>query len=289
MMVQVSRKSSKSRTLPKNFVSCVAYSKKRWDEVELWIPEGLSASGGIVSARDSEFQAILPIRGKSLNFYKASPETILNNRESSDLIQVLGAGVDFSAGLGDDAYNMFDIEKLRCNKIIIASDADSDGFHIRMLIVVLLSRMCPEVIRRGMVYVAEAPIYKIEWAGGNEKFFYNQHERDQFMRESGITSFTESRYKGLGTFDPSELRETMVRPGSRRLRQIQFDPHSEDILGAYYTLFGSDTAARREAVLMSLLNDGVDYDDFMEDVRALDIEALSEDITDVRETISISY
>lgn len=285
---EVNKVTSNKKTMPEKFKSCRAYEKKNWADVELWISEGDSASGGLANARNGETQALFPVRGKSLNLFKAKIDKILDNKEVADIIQILGAGVDLGAGLGEN-FSLFDINKLRCSKLIIASDADVDGLHIRMLLTVLVWRLFPEIIRHGMLYIAETPLYSIG-SGKKATYFYSAEELDTYFDEfGGRGSVHVKRYKGLGTMGAEELNNSTMRPDSRRLVQLQFDPDDPEIYDVFEVLFGKSTDTRRNAILASLLTGEDNLDDVQETLAALESLVEETDIEDVREFETVSY
>lgn len=261
--------------MPSKFVSCRAYEKKQYDQVELWIAEGDSAIGSLQAARDSSNQALYPVRGKGLNLFKADIARIINNKEVQDLIKILGAGVDLGAGLDED-FDLFDFDKLKVGRIVIASDADKDGLHIRMLLIVLIWRLFPELIKRGMVYIAESPLYEVTHRG-KKKYFYTEAEFANWNQYNTATSV--SRNKGLGEVDAAELRETTMKPGSRRLIQVEFDPADTEILGVFDVLFGNATGTRKHRIMSSLLGEGIDYSDIADVINNIDESARNADIT----------
>ncbi len=183
---------------------------------EIFIVEGDSAGGSAKTARDRNFQAILPIRGKILNVEKASIDKVLANAEIKTMINAFGCG--FSEGYGND----FDITKLRYDKIIIMADADVDGAHISTLLLTLFYRFMPELIYEGHVYVAMPPLYKAIPSRGEEEYLYDDEALERY-RKTHKGSFTLQRYKGLGEMDAQQLWETTLDPKTRMLRQIEIE------------------------------------------------------------------
>lgn len=183
---------------------------------EIFIVEGDSAGGSAKTARDRNFQAILPIRGKILNVEKASIDKVLANAEIKTMINAFGCG--FSEGYGND----FDITKLRYNKIIIMADADVDGAHISTLLLTLFYRFMPELIFEGHVYIAMPPLYKAMPAKGKEEYLYDDKALGAYRkRQKG--AFTLQRYKGLGEMDANQLWETTLNPATRILKQVEIE------------------------------------------------------------------
>ena len=183
---------------------------------EIFIVEGDSAGGSAKTARDRQFQAILPIRGKILNVEKASIDKILANAEIKTMINAFGCG--FSEGYGND----FDITKLRYGKIVIMADADVDGAHICTLLLTLFYRFMPELIFEGHVYIAMPPLYKAIPARGKEEYLYDDAALARY-RKKHKGSFTLQRYKGLGEMDASQLWETTLNPETRILRKVEIE------------------------------------------------------------------
>lgn len=189
---------------------------KKAEECEVFIVEGDSAGGSAKTARDRNYQAILPIRGKILNVEKASIDKVLANAEIKTMINAFGCG--FSEGYGND----FDISKLRYNKIIIMADADVDGAHISTLLLTLFYRFMPDLIYEGHVYIAMPPLYKTMPARGQEEYLYDDKALEKY-RKSHKGAFTLQRYKGLGEMDADQLWDTTLNPATRRLKLVEIE------------------------------------------------------------------
>ena len=183
---------------------------------EIFIVEGDSAGGSAKTARDRNFQAILPIRGKILNVEKASIDKILANAEIKTMINAFNCG--FSEGYGND----FDITKLRYDKIIIMADADVDGAHISTLLLTLFYRFMPELIYEGHVYIAMPPLYKAMPSKGDEEYLYDDKALEKY-RKTHKSAFTLQRYKGLGEMDAEQLWETTLDPARRKLKLVEIE------------------------------------------------------------------
>lgn len=183
---------------------------------EIFIVEGDSAGGSAKTARDRNFQAILPIRGKILNVEKASIDKVLANAEIKTMINAFGCG--FSEGYGND----FDISKLRYDKIIIMADADVDGAHISTLLLTLFYRFMPELIYEGHIYIAMPPLYKAIPSKGEEEYLYDDAALERY-RKTHKGPFTLQRYKGLGEMDAQQLWETTLDPATRILKQVEIE------------------------------------------------------------------
>lgn len=183
---------------------------------EIFIVEGDSAGGSAKTARNRNFQAILPIRGKILNVEKASIDKVLANAEIKTMINAFGCG--FSEGYGND----FDISKLRYDKIIIMADADVDGAHISTLLLTLFYRFMPELIFEGHVYIAMPPLYKAIPSKGEEEYLYDDAALERY-RKSHKGNFNLQRYKGLGEMDAQQLWETTMDPATRILKKVEIE------------------------------------------------------------------
>lgn len=204
---------------------------------EIFIVEGDSAGGSAKTARNRNFQAILPIRGKILNVEKASIDKVLANAEIKTMINVFGCG--FSEGYGND----FDITKLRYDKIIIMADADVDGAHISTLLLTLFYRFMPELIYEGHVYIAMPPLYKAMPKSGEEEYLYDDKALEKYRR-THKGPFTLQRYKGLGEMDAEQLWETTLDPKRRLLKLVEIED-ARMASGVTEMLMGTEVPPRR--------------------------------------------
>ncbi|HRD61222.1 MAG TPA: DNA topoisomerase IV subunit B [Nocardioides sp.] len=217
------------------------------DRTELFIVEGDSAMGTAKAARNSEFQALLPIRGKILNVQKASIGDMLKNAECASIIQVVGAG----------SGRTFDLDAVRYQKIIFMADADSDGAHIRCLLATLFFKYMPELVREGRVFTAVPPLHRIELSNpkkGMDKYVYTYSD-DELQRKLAELSKKNvswrepvQRYKGLGEMDADQLAETTMDPRRRTLRRLTVDD-AEGAAGVFELLMGSEVAPRKEFIV----------------------------------------
>jgi DNA gyrase subunit B len=210
------------------------------EKCEIFIVEGDSAGGSAKTARNRQYQAILPIRGKILNVEKASMDKVLANAEIKTMINTFGCG--FSEGYGND----FDITKLRYNKIVLMTDADVDGSHIDTLLLTFLYRFMPELIYDGHVYIAMPPLFKVIPKRGEEQYLYDEKELDRYRR-THTGDFTLQRYKGLGEMDAEQLWETTLDPERRVLKLVEIE---DARMASEITemLMGSDVLPRRQFI-----------------------------------------
>lgn len=224
------------------FVDCRSRDKS---ERELFIVEGDSALGACKQARDPNFQAIMPIRGKILNCLKVDYDRIFKSEIITDLLKVLGCGVEVKSKANKE-LSTFDIENLRWNKIVICTDADVDGFHIRTLVLTMIYRLTPTLIDMGKVFIAESPLYEITTK--NEVYFaYDENEKEQFLKQID-GKFTIQRSKGLGENEPDMMNMTTMNPATRRLIKV-VPGQAEESARMFDILFGDDLGKRKEFII----------------------------------------
>lgn len=224
------------------FVDCRSRSK---DERELFIVEGDSALGACKQARDPDFQAIMPIRGKILNCLKADYNKIFKSEIITDLLKVLGCGVEVKTKANKD-LSTFDIDNLRWNKVIICTDADVDGFQIRTLVLTMLYRLTPTLIDMGKVFIAESPLYEI--TSSDEVYFaYTEAEKEEFISQIK-GKFTVQRSKGLGENEPDMMSLTTMNPDTRRLIKVM-PGHAEQSSMMFDILLGDNLSGRKEFII----------------------------------------
>ncbi len=225
------------------FVDCRSKNK---EERELFIVEGDSALGACKQARNPDFQAIIPIRGKILNCLKADYDKIFKSEIITDLLKVLGCGVEVKSKANKD-LSSFDLNLLRWNKIIFCTDADVDGFQIRTLLLTMIYRLTPTLIEEGKVFIAESPLYEIN-TKDKVYFAYTEAEKEQFIKEVGKTKFTVQRSKGLGENEPDMMSLTTMNPSTRRLIKIMPDD-ARKTSEMFDILLGDNLSGRKDYIV----------------------------------------
>jgi len=263
--------------LPGKLSDCVS---KDASKCELFLVEGDSAGGSAKSARDRMTQAVLPLRGKILNVERARLDKALDNEEIKSLIAALGVGIDLTMGKGSlrseeedqlefemtiGATNgpagkkkdkdgkereiLFDISKLRYDKIIIMTDADVDGEHIRTLLLTFFYRYMKPLVAAGNIYLAQPPLFVVK-VGNNERHYaMTVEERDDIVKSLKKKNFSITRFKGLGEMNADDLEDTTMAPANRRLVQVKLDPAYEmDIERMFSRLMGEKVEPRREFI-----------------------------------------
>ncbi len=241
--------------LPGKLSDCVS---KNAADCELYLVEGDSAGGTAKGGRDRLTQAILPLRGKILNVERARLDKALDNNEIKSLIAALGVGIDVLTGRGNfeedeegvsKESSHFDITKLRYHKIIIMTDADVDGEHIRTLLLTFFYRFMKPLVVNGHIYLAEPPLFVIK-AGANERYYaMTNEERDEIVKTIKKKNVTITRFKGLGEMEAHELEETAMNPETRRLVQVKYDPQMDmEVERMFSRLMGDKVEPRREFI-----------------------------------------
>lgn len=225
------------------FVDC---RSKNVMERELFIVEGDSALGACKQARNPDFQAIIPIRGKILNCLKVDYDKIFKSEIITDLIKVLGCGVEVKSKANKNLSN-FDLANLRWSKIIFCTDADVDGFQIRTLLLTMIYRLTPTLIEEGKVFIAESPLYEIN-TKNNVYFAYTEAEKQKFLNEIGNEKFTIQRSKGLGENEPDMMNLTTMNPATRRLIKVVPDI-AERTSQMFDILLGDNLQGRKDYIV----------------------------------------
>ena len=225
------------------FVDC---RSKDVNEREIFIVEGDSALGACKQARDSAFQAIMPVRGKILNCLKAEYPKIFKSEIITDLIKVLGCGVEVNSKANKN-LSLFNMDNLRWNKVIICTDADVDGFQIRTLILTMIYRLMPTLIKEGKVFIAESPLYEIN-CKDDTYFCYTEKEKAQVLEEIGDKKYTVQRSKGLGENEPEMMWLTTMNPKTRRLIKIEPDYSPEAVAEKFDLLLGDNLQGRKDYI-----------------------------------------
>lgn len=225
------------------FVDC---RSKDVSEREIFIVEGDSALGACKQARDSSFQAIIPVRGKILNCLKAEYNKIFKSDIIVDLVKVLGCGVEVNSKSNKD-LSSFNLDNLRWNKVIICTDADVDGFQIRTLILTMIYRLMPTLIKEGKVYIAESPLYEIR-SKDETWFCYTEKEKQEVLETLGDRKFTIQRSKGLGENEADMMWLTTMNPKTRRLIKVEPDYSPEAVAAKFDLLLGDNLQGRKDHI-----------------------------------------
>lgn len=256
-------------SLPLKFKPCEFYIKKKYDLCELYILEGDSGAKGATGARNSDSQAIMPVKGKTLNTSRATINDILNNEEIMGLIRIIGTGVE-STTEGFDAFNL---SKLRFSKIIIMTDADSDGAHIRTLLLSFFYKYMPELVYRGYIYIAVVPKYD-----ANGVFYYSDDEFEQ-AKADGLVGKHFKRFKGIGQMDAKDLKRSAMDPATRVLMRVEVDRDDHKFHKAIHDMSGKDSSRRKEIIMSKGREDGQEDEVSEEELEEI-FNSLRENIED---------
>ena len=228
---------------------CVDCRTKDVERREIYIVEGDSALGACKQSRDAEFQGLIPVRGKILNCLKADYPRIFKSDVITDLMKVLGCGVEVSGKAVKD-LNQFDLSNLRWSKVVICTDGDVDGFQIRTLILTMLYRLCPTLIREGYVYIAETPLFEItckEKSGEKTWFAYSEKEKADILKKLEGKKVNVQRSKGLGENDPEMMWMTTMSPETRRLIRV-LPEDAEETARVFDLLLGDNLSGRKDYI-----------------------------------------
>ena len=243
------KKTLRSRTKPEKFVDC---RSKDPSEIELYIVEGDSALGSCKQSRNGKTQCLLPIKGKIINCLKKPIDDILKNQEVKDIISAIGCAPD----IGND-NELFDIKDLKVSKIIICTDADVDGYQIRVLLFNLFVRLYPQLVEQGYVHIVETPLFELETSRGSY-FAYNIAEKEKLEKKlssQGIAVRRVNRSKGLGENDPEMMRDTTMNPETRRLVTLSIDYDMPIVRDIVNMLFGNDKNNDRKDFIFNMLSE----------------------------------
>ena len=230
----------------KKFVDC---RTKEIAKRELYIVEGDSALGSVKQGRDAEFQGIMPVRGKILNCLKSDYDVIFKSEIITDLLKVLGCGVEIKSKHNKE-LSSFNLESLRWNRVIICTDADVDGFHIRTMILAMLYRLTPTLIEQGKVFIAESPLYEITYRNKKKEetyFAYDEKEKAEILSRFPIGQCSLQRSKGLGENEPDMMWQTTMNPKTRRLIQVLPDD-AERMAATFDLLLGDNLQGRKSHI-----------------------------------------
>lgn len=244
------RKTKTKRAIPVKFTPSFNFNNKKFDNSELWIVEGDSAGGSVKKARDSDYQSVFPIRGKLVNSLKTSILSLVSNPLIVDIFTLLNTGMSI-----DGNEDLFNIKESRFSKIVISTDADEDGYQIRVLLFAMFYVLAPEIIEQGLLYIAETPRYGVYLNNGDIIYALDDRELAE-INSNNVGRVTKvARYKGLGQVNPSVLAETTVTGKGRNLVPVRFDTSDPDVVTLVDTLFGKDETRSRKGLLLDLLGD----------------------------------
>lgn len=245
---ELTQKIDGMKGLPPKFQRCTS---KDPEKTEVYIVEGDSAKGSVVLARNKQYQAVMPLRGKIMNCLKESLENILNSDVIRSLLRVFGCGVEVKSKYIDDLPK-FNINNLNFGKIIICTDADHDGFHIRCLVIVMIYRLCPSLLKAGKVYIVETPLYEIKY--DKEKVYaFDDAEKEEIMAKLSESKVSMNkikikRMKGLGEADAATMAATTMNPENRRLIRVKYPEDDTEMKVLLNALMGDDIQGRKNII-----------------------------------------
>ena len=255
--LNIKKKLSGSLDISNRIAKFVDCRSRDIEQREVYIVEGDSALGACKLSRDPEFQAIMPVRGKTLNCLKADYDKIFKNEIITNLLKILGCGVEIQNKHSRD-LSAFDLNSLRWKRVIICTDADVDGYHIRTLILTMLYRLVPTIIEKGFVHIAESPLFEIN-SGTKTYFAYNEREKNEILETLGDKKYTLSRSKGLGENDPEMMWLTTMNPKTRRLIRVM-PTDVQETAETFEMLLGDNLSGRKEHIA----DEGYKYLDYLD-------------------------
>lgn len=261
---EVNKMVSKRSEDPEKFEDC---RTKDIESRELYIVEGDSAKESFMSARDAQFQAVLPVKGKPINVLKKSMDKVLSNEEIKAIISAVGTGINISGA------SAFDISKRRFDKIIFLTDADVDGEQIRVLLFNIFYKLMPELLINGMVYVAESPLFELVINDKLSWFAYSVKERNELLEKAkreGVSIKKIERSKGLGSNNPDMMWETTLNPVTRRLTQLKIDPSNPLTASIVDAIFGEDQSGVRQNFVMKLIENELQQEKELQEAQRLE-------------------
>lgn len=231
------------KALPKKFTSCSAYERGHSEEVELWLVEGESAKVSVLDARLAESQALYSLRGKMLNPFNITVKEAMKNQEISDIVNIVGVGI---AQNPED----YDYRRRKVGKIVIASDADDDGYHIRNLAFLVIHQFMPDFLYEGKVFIAETPKYGVPAPNGEIVTAVDDVEYEELRKSRPELDYSRvERYKGLGQVDAEVLHRSVMNPATRNLTRVQVNPDDVEVYNSIRMMYGEDTEVRKSLVL----------------------------------------